>query len=313
MYFVADRKLFPIDTGVYLITFVGSKKVYIGSVSTNEYKIKSKNGFYCRWSKHIYLLRKNNHQTTLQNAYNKYGEENMFFEILEICEPKICLQREQYYINKYDSYSNGYNSRPIAENNKGFKQSINQKNKISKKYRTIRDKYYNDVKNLYYEGRTTREISSILKISRGMIHKIFKENKIDVRSLSDYKKIKIYQFLLNGEFVKEWQSIADCAKNLNFNTHGIQLVLNKKCKHYKGYYFNYEKISKSCVLDNINYFISKSKNIKYQNIKQKNENGTILKVWKNVNEVIVGLGFSTAFYRYLKNNKMYKGYYWEVV
>jgi len=307
-YLVSDRKNFPTITGVYLITFKNSNKVYVGSATVTN-KVKSQNGFYGRWSKHLYNLRNHKYVLPLQNAYDKYGEDNMVFKILEICEPETCLDREQFYIELYNSYNYGYNGRPIASNNKGFKQTENQKNKIYEKYKLSRDFYSSDVKKLYNEGKTTREISNLLNISRGVITKIFKENNIKPRKLMDYIKIKIYQYDMYGNFINEWDSIKKCSDILKINSHGIQLVLHKKCKQHKGYYFNYNKLDKEDVLKNINNL--KIKNKKFFDIKQIDLDGNIIKIWKDVNDILDTLNFSIAFYRYLNNNNLYKGYYWK--
>jgi group I intron endonuclease len=50
----------------------------------------------------------------MQNAFNKYGTDSFVCEILEVItdESKL-LEREAYYIEKYDSFYNGYNENPI--------------------------------------------------------------------------------------------------------------------------------------------------------------------------------------------------------
>jgi hypothetical protein len=45
----------------------------------------------------------------LQNAFNKHGEQNFVFEILEECEDKKLEEREVFWVHFYDSLKNGYN------------------------------------------------------------------------------------------------------------------------------------------------------------------------------------------------------------
>lgn len=316
-YTINDRKNFPSSTGIYCIYFKNSNsnKVYIGSASRKNVK-RYDSGFFDRWSSHITRLRKNDSSEgkKIKNAYNKYGQENMVFEILEECSPEDCLVKEQYYIDKFDSYNNGYNSRPISSNNKGFKQSEEQKQKIRNKYKIIRDSYFLDIKRLYEQGKTTYEISNLLKISRSLITTIFKENGIKPRKLKDYVKKKIFQFDIKGNFIKEWDSISECSKKLNLNTHGIQLVLHNKCKHFKGFYFNFDKLNQEDVIKNINIFIIKSKNRKYFNINQIDLNGNEIKIWRDVKEIIDFYNFSNTkgICESLKTGKTYKGYYWKI-
>lgn len=96
-------------TGIYKITFIGTEKVYVGSsINLNT-----------RRSTHLTELRANRHHSVkLQNAYNKYGEDNFIFEILEQTSDGLTrdelLAREQYYIDLLDSHKSGYNMSPNA-------------------------------------------------------------------------------------------------------------------------------------------------------------------------------------------------------
>lgn len=76
--------------GIYSIFNVVNGKKYIGS---------SKD-IYNRWHEHLHLLRRNDsHNKHLQAAFNKYGEDNFVFNILEFCKEEERFDREQYYIN----------------------------------------------------------------------------------------------------------------------------------------------------------------------------------------------------------------------
>lgn len=78
-------------SGVYCILNILNNKKYIGS---------SKN-IYSRWFKHRANLRGNYHPNSyLQNAWNKYGEENFHFLILTKCSEESLLEMEQSYIDK---------------------------------------------------------------------------------------------------------------------------------------------------------------------------------------------------------------------
>lgn len=76
--------------GVYKITNLINGKFYIGS---------SKNLRVRLW-KHRSLLRHNKHDNPhLQNSWNKYGEDNFDYSVVEICDESIQYEREQYYID----------------------------------------------------------------------------------------------------------------------------------------------------------------------------------------------------------------------
>jgi len=254
-----DIKKFPKKSGIYKIYFKNSKsnKVYIGSAS-------GKLGFYGRWKSHISSLSNGKSKNNiLQLATNKYKIDNLIFEVIEYCNSVDCLIREQYYIDEYNSYEFGYNGRPKSSNNGCLPMNKSTKDKISNKWKVKRDMYVDDVKRLYeIENKTTREICEILNISRNFLRKIFIENNIHPRKESGLKKTKIYQYK-NGFLINEWDSLNECVRNNNFNSNGIRSVIIGKCIHYKGFYFSYEILNKSEVLDIEDKFKINANNRKY--------------------------------------------------
>lgn len=305
-YTINDKKIFPRSIGVYQISFINNNgKVYVGSTS-------NKNGFYKRWYKHILELSRNiSKSPRLQNAVNKYGIENLRFEILEECDINNCVKREQYYINKYNSYKFGYNSRPFAATNLELKFTDEHKNNISKAYKLKRNKYINDVEKLYSEGLSIKKISLILKISCEFIAKILKENNITIRNDKGVKKIEIYQYDINGNFIKKFNSIRECAREMNIVANSIRLVLQKKCRYAKNYYYSLYFLEKNEVENNI-----KKLNLnlrEYININQIDETGKIIKIWYNIKEIKKHNNISIQNLRKaISKNTKYKGYYWKV-
>ena len=103
-------------SGIYKITNTTNGKVYVGSAVN----------FDTRWKEHARELRKGTHHSSaLQNAWNKYGEENFEFSIIEECERtrKVLLGREQYWMDTLDSVAKGYNIAKTAGSQLGMKQS----------------------------------------------------------------------------------------------------------------------------------------------------------------------------------------------
>lgn len=88
--------------GIYKITNKVNNNSYIGqSVNIEKrwerHKISYKNEFDHNYNNHLY------------RAMRKYGLENFTFEIIEICNQEELNNKERYYIEKYDTFFNGYN------------------------------------------------------------------------------------------------------------------------------------------------------------------------------------------------------------
>ena len=113
---------------IYKIGFKNSDSFYIGSAINYENRRNS----------HLNSLRNKKHRNQhLQRIYDKYGEGQMFFEVLEIVDKQdTLLIREQFWIDKYD-FNILINICPIAGNTFGRKHSQESKNKISKNHHNV--------------------------------------------------------------------------------------------------------------------------------------------------------------------------------
>lgn len=88
--------------GIYKIENKINKKIYIGSSNNITY----------RWKQHINCCKRGKHRNKhFQNAWDKYGKENFLFSIEEECLEEDLLNKEFFYICKYDSLNQkfGYN------------------------------------------------------------------------------------------------------------------------------------------------------------------------------------------------------------
>ncbi len=76
--------------GIYKITTLDDGSFYIGS----SINISS------RWKRHISQLKNKTHSNYyLRKKYQKYGLENLRFEIIEFCEKLNIKEREQWYLD----------------------------------------------------------------------------------------------------------------------------------------------------------------------------------------------------------------------
>lgn len=87
--------------GIYRIKNLVNDKCYYGS-SKNIKK---------RWMTHKnHLNGGKHHNVPLQRAWNKYGEDNFSFEVVEECDETILLEKEQYYLDLNPDYNIGLKS-----------------------------------------------------------------------------------------------------------------------------------------------------------------------------------------------------------
>ncbi len=87
------------DSGIYRICF-GAAKYYVGSAKN----IRK------RYNIHLSDLRRGvSNCVKLQRAFNKYGENALIFEVLELCSAELRAGRESFWIEELDCIKNGYN------------------------------------------------------------------------------------------------------------------------------------------------------------------------------------------------------------
>lgn len=125
---------------------------------------------------------------------NKYGVENFIVEQLYECDNEELSSYEIQYIEKYNTYSNGYNA------TKGGDGSI------------LFD--YKLILKLYQEGISMIEVASKVGCSVDTVSKVIHINDIPLNKViagSCNNPISIKQFDLNNNFIRQWNSIADAA------------------------------------------------------------------------------------------------------
>ena len=161
---------------IYKITNQVNGKVYIG---------QTRQSVESRWNQHKSKARKHSDGNNyFHNAINKYGEGDFKVEILEECDFEKLDSREIYYIAKYNSFGEGYNSKDGG----GGKKLID----VYNKYEEIKDLYLSGFSSNWIAVRFDVDKSTIVKILKGLGVKIrdrhFKVNNYEFNSIiEDYK------------------------------------------------------------------------------------------------------------------------------
>lgn len=164
--------------------------------------------FNQRKSKHLSSLRLGNHcNKHLQHAFDKYGENNFTFTIIEeINDYSIIGEREKYWIDKIGYYNidtgrNGFT--PTALRNIKNAHQNNNINRDKRKLSDLQAKYIMAIGDFF--DTVARPLGRILNISREIPQGIIKqETYLDVRA--EYNKLSFSEKLsLLKEAIKELQ------------------------------------------------------------------------------------------------------------
>jgi len=144
-------------SGIYLIKNIINNKVYIGSAVNIDR----------RWEQHKKLLKKGKHHSChLQLAWNKYGEQNFKFEILEeVSNPLHLISYEQVYLDYHKSYEDerGYNICKVAGSTYGLRHTEEAKQKMREASTGRTVKHSEETKQKIREASTGRKHSEETK------------------------------------------------------------------------------------------------------------------------------------------------------
>lgn len=181
---------------IYKITNKVNNKMYVGQTSlTTEERFKQ----HCNDS-----LKRTFEKRPLYSAMRKYGCENFVIEPLEFCEKEEVSEKEIYWIQKLDTFKNGYNATLGGEGKPKFDHV-----EIAK---ALQDYPY------------PKEIAKQFGCSADLAQDIAKEFNIKVLNKGQENvnsKKSINQYDKNTkEFIQNFESTAEAAK---------WLYANKKC------------------------------------------------------------------------------------
>ena len=208
-----------IISGIYKITNKINNKCYIGQ-STDIYQ---------RWIGHKSQSRpvkEGGDLAAIHQAIRKYGIDNFLFEIIEVVYPELLNEREQYWIQYYDSYNQGYN------NTLGGDGSL---------------KYdYKEIISLWTQGLTNKEICEKLNCCDGVVTKAFRiynisEEEVRSRRNETLKQPIVALDILTKIPLKIFSSVCTCSMYFNnslISCGGLVKAL-KRGYRWEGYYWEY--------------------------------------------------------------------------
>lgn len=235
----------PKFSGIYCIKNKVTDMVYIGL---------SKN-IHNRWIEHKYRLNTHIHPNAkLQNAWDKYGEDNFEFIVLEKCDYDVIYEREKYWIKEYKSSERefGYNLSTGGENtSEGSTWTNTQKENASKLRNPDKIIQIDIYGNIIKSWRSISHASRTLGLSNAIIKKCcehkrshcgnylwFYSNdplihdkeyiKNHVMKNSRYFDIPIIQYDLYGNYIQKFSSFKDIQNKLNFDS---VAEIRQCCRH----------------------------------------------------------------------------------
>lgn len=247
------------NSGIYQIENKVNSKVYTGS----------SNNIKRRWQKHKALLRHNKHQNShLQAAWNKYGEDNFIFSIIELCSIDSLLDREQYFINtrnpEYNQTLVAGKVEMTADRRRKLSYSITQAYKDGRMQKTIKTIYQYDLEGNYIrEYASLGEASNALNISisnlscaangkcniaGGYVWRFYKVDKLDVwfnrmgRPITKepYRKKTRNIVAYRGNEILKFSSTKEATKALGCTKHQLYKALTLGRLLFKTIKVNYE-------------------------------------------------------------------------
>lgn len=169
-----------------------------------------------RWKAHRTALRHNKHVNRyLQSAVNKYGLQQMKFEVIELVNSESdkdelknqLLLREQFWMDKFQSWNrkNGYNLSPKAGSVLGVKHSIESRMHMSEAHKGIR-----------HTAKTKQKIS-----------------KAQLKP--------VYQICIDtGKLIDKFDSVIIASKKTKIQKTGISMCCRNVIRQSGGYHWTYD-------------------------------------------------------------------------
>lgn len=225
----------------------------------------------------------------LYKAMEKYGVEHFHISKLEECEDSISNEREQYWINKLNTYSYGYNATIGGDGNPLYD--------------------HNAIWNKYKELNNIRKTADFFKCDRRIVRKIINKHGIYNKAQGENKPV--VQLTLDNNYITTYNSCSEAAKKLYNNTdkrNSILLATQSYSRTAYGYRWR-------LLEDYENNIIPIDGNDKEYQILKYDLNNKLLAIYYSRQDVLKNEDIShsalmRAIQDSVKNNHISKGYRW---
>ena len=212
---------------VYQIVNKINNKVYIG-ITTRSLKERFNQHKYSRYSM----------DTKFSRALKKYGVENFEIQLIEdeIISLKELYEKEKYYINKYNSYNNGYNSTLGGDGCKTVAVSAEE------------------IVNEYSILKSSIKVAASLGIGENTVLRVLHDNNIELFG-SGYEATKRADINEVLKKYNELKSFSKVSEELNLNPNTVSKIIKNANIPLFQYGFS-EENEKDIVNEYINSFYS---------------------------------------------------------
>jgi len=263
---------------------VGTIYLIINKINGHKYVGQTTQGMNKRWAQHIQEAMRMS-AYPLHRAMRKHGNHNFMVKEIEECDTKLLNEREEYYIEKYDTFNSntGYNATSGGE---GGLLSDETKQKISDKLSGV--------------DKSEEHCNSI---SNGLKNKLDNNDKWGfhlAENRGDGKHLATRVLSVNVETGEEieWDSISEAAIELTGDRNKAGNIVRAMNKGYKcqGHLWKRLEQSKQCVKV---YGVHKQTWCKTQ-------------IYNSIREASKLHGNESGIRKSIKNPRRnsYKGYYW---
>lgn len=205
---------------IYVATCAKTGKQYVGqTVKTVDF----------RWKQHVVESgTSTNYNSKLNRAIRKYGEDAFNLNILEEVDDNALDKREIFWIEKLNTFHNGYNCTTGGGGVPKYDQTFRKK---------IRD--------LWDNGFSIADIKRLMGCSTDVVRETLAihQNYIDYRKEKIEKVPYIMQYDFDGNYINSYSSLDDAATATGAKKAAICSCCNGKYHSAGGYQWRYRQDS----------------------------------------------------------------------